>query len=120
MRRSAALALAGWTAFVWITRIRNAARDGDSVLAYVLPLVFLVLAIGILGTLGRDRRWVLGLAALTVVVWPIRTVDIAASGHSIGFVIVHVAIGAISVALAALAYRESRRAEATPAPAPTG
>jgi hypothetical protein len=111
-RSAAALALAGWTAFVWITRIRNAARDGDSVLPYALSVAFLVLAIGVLGTLGRDRRWVLGLAVLTVVVWPIRIVDIAASGHSIGFVVVHLAIGAISIALAVLAYRESRRAAA--------
>ena len=112
MRRSAALALAGWTAFVWITRIRNAARDGESVLPYALSVAFLVLAIGVLATLGRDRRWVLWLAAVTVVVWPVRIVDIAASGHSIGFVIVHVAIGAVSVALAVLAVRESRRARA--------
>jgi hypothetical protein len=111
-RSAAALAFAGWTAFVWITRIRNAARDGESVLPYALSIAFLVLAIGILGTLGRDRRWVLGLAALTVVVWPIRIIDIAASGHSIGFVVVHVAIGVTSIALAVLAYRESRRVAA--------
>lgn len=108
----AALALAGWTAFVWLTRVRNAARDGESVLTYALSVAFLVLAVGILATLGRDRRWVLGLAVLTVVVWPVRIVDIAASGHSVGFVVVHVAIGAISVALAVLAVRESRQTAA--------
>jgi len=119
VRRSAvALALAGWTAFVWLTRIRNAARDGDSLLPYALSVSFLVLAFGVLGTLGRDRRWIVALAAWTVVVWPVRLVDIAASDHSAGFVAVHAAIGVLSVALAALAGRavwQERRAKAVAA-----
>jgi hypothetical protein len=102
------MAFAGWTAFVWLTRIRNAARDGDSLLPYALSVSFLVLAIGVLGTLGRDRRWILGLAAWTVVVWPVRLVDIATSDHGAGFVIVHVAIGGLSIALAGLATRTIR------------
>jgi hypothetical protein len=110
-RSAAALALAGWTAFVWLTRIRNAARDGDSLLPYALSVAFLVLAVGTLATLGRDRRWVYGLAGLTVVVWPIRLFDIAfGSDHGVGFILVHVAIGLVSVGLAALAAREVVRA----------
>ena len=90
---------------MWLTRIRNAARDGESVLPYVLSVSFLVLAVGVVATMGRDRRWVLALAAWTVIVWPIRLVDIAASSHGAGFVVVHVAIGAISIALAIVAAR---------------
>jgi len=112
VRRSfVALVFAGWTGFVWLTRIRNAARNADSVLAYAMSVAFLVLAIGIVATMGRDRRWVFALAALTAVVWPIRLVDIAASHHSLGFVIVHAAIGMLSVGLAAFAVRAALNKE---------
>jgi len=110
-RSAAALALAGWTAFVWLTRIRNAAADGDSLWPYLLSVSFLVLAVGVLATLGRDRRWILGLAAWTVVVWAVRLVDIVIlSDHGAGFIVVHAAIGLVSVGLAVVAGREVIRA----------
>jgi hypothetical protein len=56
------------------------------------------------------RRERLGLATLalagwTVVVWIVRGVDIATGDHSAGFVVVHLALGVISIALAAVAVR---------------
>jgi hypothetical protein len=111
VRRSvAALALAGWTAFVWLTRIRNAARDGDSLWPYLVSVSFLVLAIGVLATLGRDRRWVLALVVSTLVVWPVRLVDIVfLSDDGAGFVAVHAAIGLLSIGIAVVAGREVAR-----------
>ena len=91
--------------FVWLTRVRNAARDGESFLPYALSVAFLVLAVGVIATLGRDRRWILALAASTALVWPVRLVDIATSDHGVAFVVVHVLIGAVSIALAVAAAR---------------
>lgn len=112
-RRTASL-LAAWTLFVWLTRARNAVGDDDlstrgKVGALALSASFVALAGFVLHAVVRaqDRRrpLVALLALLTVVVWPVRAVQIAGASHGVGFVVVHVALGIVSVGLAVLAVR---------------
>jgi hypothetical protein len=109
-----ALGLAAWTLFVWLTRVRNAVSDGDlgfgeRALSLLLAASFVVLACFVLQAATRRRerlgRTVLVLAAWTTLVWIVRGMSIATGDHSIGFVIVHLLLGVISIALAALAVR---------------
>lgn len=108
-----------WTWFVWGGRIRNALGDpelGGSALVgtVVLASSFVVLATALAVMMVRDRvrggpggvrgalTWILAL--WTTGVWTLRVVDIAAfGGHGIGFVLVHVALAVVSIALAAWA-----------------
>src|SRR5690606_20825619 len=60
------------------------------------------------------------LAGWSVVVWVVRDVRIVAADHSAGFKAVHTVLAVVSIALAALAWREARRAAAPPAGAPAG
>ena len=112
--RRTALLLVAWTLFVWLTRVRNALGDDDlstagKAGALVLSASFVVLAGLVLDATVRhgDRRAALValLGLWTVVVWPVRVVQIAAANHGAGFVVVHVALGVLSIALAAVAVR---------------
>ena len=95
-----------WTLFVWGVRLRNA--DG-AVWATALSLLFLGLAVAAL-TPRRNRPVVTALAGLTVLVWSIRILDIALlSDHGAAFTVVHIALGAVSVLLAARAIRDARQ-----------
>lgn len=111
-----AVASSLWTAFVWGTRIRNAVRDDAGAGPVLLSLTFLALAAATLVWVWRARRsgrpepWgrplLAALAAWTAAVWAVRAVDIAVlSDHDAGFVVVHLALAAVSTALAAGAWR---------------
>lgn len=122
-------AFLAFTAFVWIGRIRNAVNDpalddGGRIGPVLLSLSFLVPAV-VLGVLlvvhrravgsGEDvpvlRVGVLALAAWTTGVWVVRDADILLGGdHDAAFIVVHVALGVVSVALAALSARSLARA----------
>ena len=112
--RRTALLLSAWTLFVWLTRVRNALGDDDlstagKAGALVLSASFVVLAGLVVEAVvrGQDRRRALValLALWTVVVWPVRVVQIATADHGVGFVVVHVALGVVSVALSVVAVR---------------
>jgi hypothetical protein len=114
-----AVALVAWTLVVWGTRLRNLWADDDlsggELLGRVgLAASFTLLALAALAALWRERGSVPGpataaaltaLAAWTVVVWVARMVGIAAAGHDVAFVVVHVVLGLVSIGLAALALR---------------
>jgi hypothetical protein len=116
----AALSFAGWTVFVWLTRVRNAAGDdtlstaGRTVaILFAGAIVALALAAGIALVRGRPR-WSPGavalvriLAAMTVLTWAIRVPFLVVHDHSAAFVLVHAGLAVISIALAVLAVRES-------------
>lgn len=86
-----------WTFFVWGVRIKNA--DG-SVGAIALSLVLIGLAAIVLASRSNGFA-VVTLAGLTVLVWFVRVLDIAFfSDHPIGFKVVHVALGLVSILLA--------------------
>jgi hypothetical protein len=110
----APIVLAGWTVFVWTTRIRNIVTDdsltgSDRAGRLVLAGSFTVLAaVVIWAWVQRSaalRVSVLLLSGWTVGVWVARTIGIAGGDHSAGFVAVHVVLAVVSVALAALACR---------------
>jgi hypothetical protein len=115
--------LAAWSVFVWATRIRNALADdelgtGAKTVAVITAVVFTAggLAVGIaaLRRHGQLRPMVAALAVVTAVYWPVRIVQIVARDHSLGFTLVHAALGAVSVALALWAW-PARRARVRPA-----
>ena len=90
--------LALWTCFIWGVRIKNA--DG-SVGAIALSLLLIGLAALVLVTRSGGVVVVL-LAGVTIAVWLVRIVDIALlSDHPGAFKVVHVALGLVSMALAA-------------------
>jgi hypothetical protein len=112
-------AFVAWTTYIWVTRIANAwgsstESTSSKVVSTVISVVMLVLAAGGLVVLVRTWRrpltvlgaWIVQvLCAVTAVVWVVRGVQILASDHDAAFKIVHVALGAISIGLAALVWR---------------
>jgi hypothetical protein len=126
-RRPFALALVAWTLFVWTTRIANIWRDealdgGEKVGRTGLALSFTLLALAVVVTLWRrvERASLVavgGLAAWSVVVWVVRDARILVADHEVGFKVVHTVLAVVSIALAALAWREARRVPAASPPA---
>src|SRR5262245_51366208 len=116
-RRSAALALVGWTLFVWTTRIFNVWGDadldtGEKLGRTGLALSFTLLALAALAALWRGspraRLVTVGaLATWTVAVWVVRDIRIIAADHDLAFTLVHVILGVVSIVLAAWAWREA-------------
>ncbi len=113
-RRGAITGLVVWTLFVWLTRVRNVVSDDDVGVAgqlwgLAISASFVVLACHVLWCMTRQRERLgvatLALAGWTVAVWIVRGVDIATGDHSAGFIAVHLALGLLSIALAALATR---------------
>ncbi len=120
-RRSWALlaAFVAWTAFVWVNRIVNAwssttETTGGKVLSTVLSGVMLALAAGAAVVLVRTWRAPLGVlgarflqlfCGVTVAMWVVRAAQIVMSDHEVGFKVVHVVLGVISVALAVGVWR---------------
>lgn len=104
-------ALAGWTVFVWGTRIRNIARDGGSTVSLAVALALVVLAVVVAVSLVRDGtpRWAVpALAAGTVVAWAVRAPQILLGDHAAGFKVVHTVLALVSIALAVVAVRSDR------------
>lgn len=113
----APLALAVWTLLVWAGRIRNAVDAGEGAAPVVLAVTFVVLAVAVLATRAA-RSATLALASWTVAVWVVRAVDIALlSDHDTGFVVVHLVLAVVSIALAAAAVVAVSRTARRRAPA---
>jgi hypothetical protein len=110
--RAPVFALAGWTLFVWATRIRNAMADddlsnGSKAVAVTVATLFTLGGIAVLAAAITRRHVavaVRALAAFTIVYWPVRVVQIVAADHGVGFTLVHTVLGAVSVGLAAWAW----------------
>ena len=121
----APLILALWTLFVWGGRLRNlvtsdlAATDGLAAVnrwSLVGSLIFVSMAIAVLGALSLKRPRVLStmgtaLVVLTVAVWSFRGIAIAAADHSAGFVAIHTALAVVSIGLAAWTFKRVRLSE---------
>lgn len=113
-----AVALAAWTLFVWIGRVRNIVAD-DSLsgsglgLRLALALPFVILAAALTVTLLRfvsfarargyrlSRQIATALAAFGIVVWLIRGSDILLESHEVGFKIVHTVLAVTTIGLGA-------------------
>lgn len=110
--RLSAFALAGWTLFSWATRIRNALGDDDlsaGSKAVSVTVAALFTLGGLIVLIAALRRRLLTaavriLAAVTVVYWPIRVVQIATADHSAAFIAVHCVLGVVAVTLAVWAW----------------
>jgi hypothetical protein len=115
------VAFGAWSVFVWSTRVVNIWRDlllttDERVWLSVMALVFVVLGIATLVIGVGLRRWsptrgdlitVGMLGGWTVGIWVVRTFDIVIGGdHAIPFVVVHVVLAVVSIALAGLSWRE--------------
>ena len=132
-RQPATVALVAWTFLVWTTRIANIWRDADLDTGErwgrtLLALSFTVLAIAVaVAAVRRLRRATVvavgALAAWTVTVWTVRGIGILAADRDPAFKVVHTVLAVVSILLAWLAWRETRREAAQPAttdPVPVG
>jgi hypothetical protein len=110
---------AGWLAFIWITRIRNAVDDHTSsganhAIAYVLSAICLIGAATLAVVAWRRLTTPVATRAIAVVaaahigIWLVRGVQIAISDRGFAFKAVHVTLGIISVALAVALIRSVR------------
>lgn len=115
------IALVVWTFFVWTTRIANIWGDdeltsGEKWGRTALAMSFTVLAVAVAWALWQRAGWlrmaVLALAGWTTAVWIVRAIGIATGDHETAFIVVHVALAVVSVALSVLAVR----ATASPRP----
>jgi peptidoglycan/LPS O-acetylase OafA/YrhL len=123
-RHRATVALVVWTLLLWTTRIANIWRDADLDTGErrgrtLLALSFTVLAIAAVVALWRRLRQarvvaVGALAGWTIVVWVVRGIGILAADHDLGFKAVHTALAVVSIVLAVLAWRETRRQTSRP------
>jgi hypothetical protein len=120
----ATVALVAWTFLVWTTRIANIWRDadldtGDRWGRTLLAVSFTVLAIAVVVAVGRRLGQatvvaVGALAAWTITVWVVRGIGILAADHDLGFKVVHTVLAVVSIVVAVLAWRETRREAARP------
>ncbi len=108
------LVLVVWTVLVWTTRIGNIWGDADLTGGErwgrtALALSFTVLAVAVAYAVVRQMRWrrvaVTALASWTVVVWLVRAIGIATGDHELAFVVVHLVLAVVSIALSVLALR---------------
>ncbi len=119
-RNASLWALAAWTLFVWVSRVRNIAVDdelagSDRIIRFALSGGFVVLGATVVVGLILARNlpelpaWTktagLVLAFYGIVTWLFRGVDIAIGDHSRGFIIVHLVLGLITIGLSLLALR---------------
>ena len=120
-RRWPILAFALWSAYVWVTRIRNAwAPDSDEtssakVISTVSAGLLLVGVVAALAILVRARTRAFAAAevlalrvfvGLTIAVWAFRVPQILLDAeHNVPFKVVHTALAVISVGLGVLTWR---------------
>lgn len=112
------LGFAAWTLLVWATRIDNIladeALDGAQQAwrlalsaSFVIPAVVLVVqwvrprVVRSAPVGDASRLLAQALAWWTVVVWPVRSLGIVLADHDAAFVVVHLALAAVSIGLAA-------------------
>jgi hypothetical protein len=124
-RHPATVALVAWTFLVWTTRIANIWRDADldtgerwgrTLLALSFTVLAIAVAVAVVRRLRRATFVAVGaLAAWTVIVWVVRGIGILAADHDPAFKVVHTVLAVVSIVLAALAWRETRREAAQPA-----
>ena len=120
MRRWLA-ALGIWTLFVWATRIDNVLAQDDLTAAgpaarLALAVSFTGAGVALLAVAWRARDRVLSrVEALlvevacwwTIGIWLVRGVQISLGDHDAAFVAVHVVLGVVSIALAAVTLRST-------------
>jgi hypothetical protein len=113
------VAFGAWTLFVWATRIGTAFEQDDltgldRVGRVGMAVSFTLVGLGLLVVAWRARgrlltsgevRAVRVAAAWTVGVWAVRGVQIALADHEAAFIVVHLVLAAVSIALAVATVR---------------
>ena len=113
------VAFGAWTLFVWATRIGTAFEQDDlSGLDRVgrvgMAVSFTLVSLALLAVAWRARGRLLttgellvvrAAAAWTVGVWAVRGVQIALADHEAAFIVVHLVLAAVSIALAVATVR---------------
>ena len=114
--RTAVFALAAWTLFLWISRLRNVLVDDDLTSAgrawrvgVVVVFVFLALwvAFSWRSRAERPQRLRLALQVLvnwTIVFWMVRGVGILLDDHDVGFTVIHTLLMLVSIGVALWAW----------------
>ena len=92
----AAYALAVWTVLIWIGRVRNIVTAHGAIAELLVPA--LLTALGIV-TLIRPKQVAIVLAAVTAAVWVVRVPLLLVHDHDAAFVIVHMVLATVSLAL---------------------
>jgi hypothetical protein len=126
---------AGWTLFIWGTRISNLFQETDRTAADKAPdlavaVAAVVLALSALGAVSRARRrgvlpaWgstvIQVLAVASIALWLFRTPGMLVDpDHSSAFKLVHSVLAAASISLAALTLAAVRHLRPSD-PAPSG
>jgi len=111
--RTAALVNAGWMTFVWSQRIRNAVSNNEvnPTGAYVMSGVMLAGAVALAATSIAKPEAPMSTTIARVVpaahaaLWIVRGVQIAVSGRSVPFILIHEGLAAVSIGLAVWANR---------------
>ena len=107
------VAFGAWTVFVWATRIGTALDEGAEG-RVALAVSFTLVGLAVLAVAWRARGRALGsrevivvrvAAVWTIGVWAVRGVQIALADHEAAFVVVHLVLAVVSIALAAAAVR---------------
>jgi hypothetical protein len=130
-RRYPVVLFAGWSGYVWVTRIANAwAADSDEstaakVISTVTAVALLAGAVAAIAILVRARArafdaaevMVLRLfAGATVAVWAVRVPLILLAEHGVAFKVVHTVLALASVVLAVVTWRVAGSGESTEEP----
>ncbi len=111
----------GWSLFVWGTRLRNIASDGElagfelvwrtslavALFGFALLAGAALIAERFSARVSRTqlRGPIAALAGLTVFTWVLRGISIALADHSAAFVAVHLVLAVVSIGLAAWAWK---------------
>ncbi len=118
--------LAGWTLFVWGTRISNALGDAElssGGKAFSIGLSVALIALAVAAVFARFRHHLMAARLATIFawasvgVWMIRLPMIVLADHSVGFKVVHAVLGLVAIGLAAIVLWASRVASESSDPA---
>lgn len=107
----AVYAFAAWTAFVWVTRVRNIVEDDGSTIDLVMALGLATLGVAVVVAARKGGLApVLAVAVVaTLAVWAVRTPLIVFDvDHGVAFKAVHTALAVVSVGLGLAAWRTTR------------
>lgn len=104
-----------WTLLVWGNRIYLiVAQDGGDGVDLARAIAFVAVGLAVAVTVAvplapeRAHRVVTVAAGASIALWATRIVTIPLNDHPVGFVVVHLVLAAISIALAVWAVRSSR------------
>lgn len=121
--RTAGLALACWTVFVWGQRITNVLADDDLegfarswrlAAAIGFTAVAVVGGVLVLRRRGQARPVLVGLAAVGTLWWIVRGTQTVFADFSVGFKVVHTVLALVTVVLSALVWRSAKAVGSSP------